>query len=120
MMHLRLRTFGSVYLTRDGESLSGAAGQRRLLAILTIVAAAGDQGISRDKLLGLLWSEGDPERSRHALTQSLYHIRKALGVERIFLSGADLRLDSAQITSDVGDFQVAMLESRYEDAVALY
>jgi DNA-binding SARP family transcriptional activator/TolB-like protein len=119
-MHLRLRTFGSVYLTRDGESLSGAAGQRRLLAILAVVAASGEQGISRDKLLGLLWSEGDPEKSRHALTQSLYHIRKALGVERIFLSGADLRLDSAHITSDVGDFQLAIVESRFEDAVALY
>ena len=59
--------------------------------ILTVVAASGDQGISRDKLLALLWSEGEPDKSRHALTQSLYHIRKALGVERIFLSGADLR-----------------------------
>ena len=119
-MPLRLRTFGSVYLTRDGESLSGAAGQRRLLAILAVVAAAGEPGISRDKVLALLWSEGEPDKSRHALTQSLYHIRKALGVERIFLSGADLRLDPTQITSDVGDFQQALRESRLADAVRCY
>jgi DNA-binding SARP family transcriptional activator len=119
-MPLRLRTFGSVYLSSDGESLSGAAAQRRLLAILTVVAASGDQGISRDKLLALLWSEGEPDKSRHALTQSLYHIRKALGVERIFLSGADLRLNPAHITSDIGDFQQALREGRYEDAVAEY
>src|SRR6478752_547523 len=117
---LRLSTFGSVYLSRDGEILTGPAGQRRLLAILTILASVGDRGMSRDKLLGLLWSEGEPDKSRHALTQSLYHIRKALGVERIFLSGADLRLNPAHITSDIGDFQQAIREGRYEDAVAEY
>ena len=108
-MTLRLRTFGSVYLTRNGELLSGAAGQRRLLAILTILAAVGERGISRDKLLALLWSEGDPDKSRHALTQSLYHIRKALGGERIFLGGSDLRVDPAYVSSDVGDFQLAIM-----------
>ena len=87
-MSLRLRTFGSVYLSQDGTLLTGAAAQKRLLAILTVLATVGERGITRDKLLALLWSEGEPDRSRHALTQSLYHIRKALGVERI--SGGDL------------------------------
>ncbi len=119
-MTLRLSTFGSVYLSRDGEILTGPAGQRRLLAILTILASVGDRGMSRDKLLGLLWSEGEPDKSRHALTQSLYHIRKALGVERIFLSGADLRIDPAEITSDVGDFQLALAQGRLADAVSVY
>jgi DNA-binding SARP family transcriptional activator len=59
---LRLSTFGSVYLSRDGEILTGPAGQRRLLAILTILASVGDRGMSRDKLLGLLWSEGEPDK----------------------------------------------------------
>jgi len=120
MMRLRLRTFGSVYLTRDDQALSGAAGQRRLLAILTVVAVAGEQGISRDKLLALLWSEGEPDKSRHALTQSLYHIKKALGVERVFAPGADLRLDSTFLSSDVGDFQRAVREQRVEEVVDLY
>jgi DNA-binding SARP family transcriptional activator/Tfp pilus assembly protein PilF len=117
---LRLHTLGNLHLTRDGEPLSGAAGQRRLLAILTILAAVGERGLSRDKVLGLLWAEGDPDKSRHALTQSLYHIRKALGGEKIFASGSDLRLDPALVTSDVGDFQLAIAERRFADAVALY
>jgi DNA-binding SARP family transcriptional activator/TolB-like protein len=119
-MTLRLSTFGSVYLSRDGEILTGAAGQRRLLAILTVLASVGDRGMSRDKLLGLLWSEGEPDKSRHALTQSLYHIRKALGVERIFLSGTDLRINPEVLSSDVGDFQRAIDEGRHIDAVAAY
>ena len=119
-MSLRLRTFGSVYLSRDGALLSGAAAQKRLLAILTVLATVGERGITRDKLLALLWSEGEPDRSRHALTQSLYHIRKALRVEQIFLSGGDLRINPDVITSDVDDFQRALREQRYEDAVAVY
>jgi DNA-binding SARP family transcriptional activator len=120
MIPIRLRTFGSVYLTRDGEMMSGAAGQRRLLAILAVVAVAGDEGISRDKLLGLLWTEADPDKARHALTQSLYHIKKALGVERVFAPGVDLRLDPASISSDVGEFQRAVRERRFDDVVVLY
>ncbi len=120
MMPLRLRTFGSVFLTREGQTLSGAAGQRRLLAILAVVAVAGDQGISRDKLLALLWSEGEPDKSRHALTQSLYHIKKALGVERVFAPGADLRIDGESLSSDVGEFQRAVREQRLEEVVELY
>jgi DNA-binding SARP family transcriptional activator len=120
MTPIRLRTFGSVYLARDGQMMSGAAGQRRLLAILAAVAAAGDEGISREKLLALLWTDADPDKARHALTQSLYHIKKALGVERVFAPSVDLRLDSASVSSDVGDFQRAVREQRHEDVVALY
>lgn len=117
---LRLRTLGSVFLTRDCEVLTGAAGQRRLLAILAVLAAAGERGISRDQLLGLLWAEGEPEKSRHALTQSLYHIRTALRIERIFLSGATLRLNPDVVSSDVGDFERALFDGRHADAAGQY
>ncbi|HEV8216919.1 MAG TPA: BTAD domain-containing putative transcriptional regulator [Gemmatimonadaceae bacterium] len=119
-MTLRLHTFGRVHLTRNGEVLSGAAGQRRLLAILSILAAAGERGVTRDKLLSLLWADGDPEKSRHALTQSLYHIRKVLGVDRLFLGTADVRLDFNEITADVLDFQHATNQNRSDVAVGLY
>ena len=119
-MTLRLHTFGSVYLSRDGEILSGPAGQRRLLAILAILATVGERGISRDKLLSLLWSDGEPDKSRHALTQSLYHIRKALNVEKLFLSGADVRLSPGVLASDVADFQRSIADQRLAEAVGVY
>jgi len=119
-MTLRLHTFGRVHLTRNGEVLSGAAVQRRLLAILSILAAAGERGVTRDKLLSLLWADGDAEKSRHALTQSLYHIRKVLGVDRLFLGTADVRLDFSEISADVCDFQRAINEGKPDEAVALY
>lgn len=100
--------------------MSGAAGQRRLLAILSILAAAGERGVTRDKLLSLLWADGDPEKSRHALTQSLYHIRKVLGVDRLFLGTADVRLDFSEINADVFDFQHAINQAKSDVAVGLY
>ncbi len=100
--------------------MSGAAGQRRLLAILSILAAAGERGVTRDKLLALLWADGDPEKSRHALTQSLYHIRKVLGVDRLFLGTADVRLDFSEISADVCDFQHAITEGKADEAIGLY
>ncbi len=98
-MHLRLRTFGNVYLSRDDQVLSGVAAQRRLLAILTVLSTVGERGITRDKLLALLWSEGEPERSRHALTQSLYNISKARGAEKNFHIGGDLRINPDVLSS---------------------
>ncbi|MEO7085096.1 MAG: hypothetical protein ABI442_03195, partial [Gemmatimonadaceae bacterium] len=119
-MTLRLRTFGSVFLSNDGVLLTGPAGQRRLLALLTVVAAAGEKGISRDKVLALLWSEGAPDKSRHALTQALYHTRKALAGSQIFLNGGDLRINPTVLTSDVGDFQHALDEGRLSEVADLY
>src|SRR5689334_1426986 len=119
-MTLRLHTFGSLCLTRDDDLLTGPAGQRRLLAVLAVLASVGERGISRVKLLALSWSDGAPDRTRHALTQSLYHIKKALGSERIFLNGSDLRLNPDVMTSDVGDFKQACDEGRFAASVELY
>ena len=51
-----------------------------VLTLLSLLAVAGDGGLSRDKIIGLLWSETDAERARHSLTQTLYAARRALAV----------------------------------------
>ena len=51
---LRLRTFGGLSLSRGTENLTGAVTQRRRLAILVLLAVAGDVGMSRDKLVAYL------------------------------------------------------------------
>ncbi len=117
---LRLHCFGTAHVARDGVPLDGAAGQRRLLAILSVLAAHGDAGVSRDKLLALLWPEGDPDRSRHALTQSLYNLRRALRCDDVIVVGADLRLNAARITSDVADFDAAVEHHEFERAAQLH
>ena len=43
----------------DSGPVEGAGGQKRRLALLALLDAAGERGMSRDKLLGLLWPESE-------------------------------------------------------------
>jgi DNA-binding SARP family transcriptional activator/tetratricopeptide (TPR) repeat protein len=118
---LHLRTLGGVSVTDDeGAALGAAATQRRLLAILSVLAVAGERGMSRDRLQSLLWPDGDPERTRHALSQSLYHARRILRCDDLFLPGADLRLDPQRIVSDVQLLGQALADGALARAAELY
>jgi serine/threonine-protein kinase len=118
---LRLRTLGALHaLSDDGEALTGAAAQRRILALLALLAVAGDGGLSRDKIVGLLWPETDPERARHSLTQALYTARRALGADDLFVAGADVRLNRERIATDVAEFETALDSGELERAASIY
>ena len=61
---LRLTTFGGVALRRDWpDDRGGAVGEqqpaKRGLALLVLLAAAPDAGVSRDSLLAHLWPESE-------------------------------------------------------------
>jgi DNA-binding SARP family transcriptional activator/tetratricopeptide (TPR) repeat protein len=105
----------------SGQPLSGAATQRRLLALLSALATAGDVGLSREKIVGLLWPDVDPERARHSLTQALYSARRALRDDGLFdVTTASVRLDPVRMSSDVHDFQQLLDRNELEQAVRLY
>ena len=53
-------------------ALTGAATQRRKLALLVLLASAGERGVSRERLLTYLWPESDSARARKSLAQLLY------------------------------------------------
>jgi serine/threonine-protein kinase len=88
--------------------------------LLTILAEAGPRGVSRDRILGLLWSESDADRARQALTQSLYHARRALEQDDLFAGAADLMLNAEVITSDIGEFEGAIERGELQRAADLY
>jgi DNA-binding SARP family transcriptional activator len=117
---LRLVTFGALALTRDGVPHTGPASQRRRLALLALLAAAGKRGVSRDKLLGYLWPESEPESARHALHQSLHALRRSLEAEALFLGTASLQLNPEVISTDVAEFEDALERRAYERVVSLY
>jgi len=85
---LRLKTFGGLSLENEHGPLGGAAAQRRRLGVLAVLATAGARGVTRDKLIGLLWPEVDEARARSALSQALYALRRDTG-EAELVSGYD-------------------------------
>ena len=116
---LTLRTLGGVSLSDESGPLAGAMIQRRRLALLAILAAAGTRGVSRDKIAALLWPESDAERARHALAQWLFLTRRDLGEDAI-AGTSELRLNPARIASDVAEFDEAVEGKAHDRAAALY
>ena len=115
---LRLKILGGLSVESGAAPLTGAATQRRRLALLALLAGAGERGMSRDKLLGYLWPDSDAEKGRNVLAQAVYALRRDLGAEQLFLGTSDLRLNPDVITSDVAEFRAALSAGRLEDAVA--
>ena len=122
-MH-RLRLFGGIAIELDGQPLAGRAVQRRRLGLLALLATSrargAGAGLSRDKLIALLWPTATAENGRHYLSDSVYRINEALGAEVVAAEGDSLRLDTTLLPSDVVDFAAAVSSSDHEAAVQLY
>jgi DNA-binding SARP family transcriptional activator/TolB-like protein len=115
---LRLRTFGGVLIeAADGTRVPSPRPQR--LALLLIVAAAGRRGVSRNRLLTIFWPDTDEDRARHALSQSIYALRRDLDPTLISAEN-ELRLESGSIASDVQEFREATARRDWPAAYALY
>jgi len=117
---LRLRTFGGCVLERDGVPLDAASGQRKALALLALVAAAGDRGINRERLLAWLWPDSDDARARTSLKQLIHSLRRRLECPEVLPSAAVLRFDPRIIGSDVTEFRHAVRTGAHERAVELH
>ena len=117
---LYLRTFGGLSLEHDGSPAATAAGKRARLAILAILAAAGDRGISRERLFAILWPESDTPRARGALKQALYTLRRELRTRSLTVGAQQLRLNPETIQSDVREFETSLERNELERAVELY
>ncbi|GAC1480168.1 MAG: hypothetical protein NVS1B4_25210 [Gemmatimonadaceae bacterium] len=115
-----LRTLGGLALESEAAPLAPGANQRSRLALLAVLAAAGERGVSREKLLGYFWPERDTEHGRNALNQILFSIRRDLLSEEVVAGTRELRLNPALIGSDVADFQCAFGRSEWERAAELY
>lgn len=117
---LHLTTFGGLSLRAEDRALGAAASQRRPLAVLAVLAAAGHAGVSRDRLVALLWPDAEPERGRRAVNQTLYALRRATDHDELVLGTADVRLNPAVVKADTVAFSEALDAGRFEEAVALY
>jgi serine/threonine-protein kinase len=117
---LRLRAFGGLALEDGRPDPAPAITQPKSLALLALLADAGERPISRDKVLAYLWPETDPAKAAHRLAQSVYALRHDLKVESLFRASNDLRLNPRVIGSDLQDFTDALERGDLRGAVAIY
>ena len=118
---LRLSTFGGLVLQQDGQLHTGPASQRRRLALLAVIAAAGRRGVGRDKLLALLWPDSEAEPARHSLYQAVHAIRRSARqrrhLPRQHHPPAQSRSSSPATSREFDD---AVESGSHEQAVRLY
>jgi DNA-binding SARP family transcriptional activator/TolB-like protein len=118
---IRIQTLGGLSVRGDdGKPVAGAAAQPRRVSILALLARAGDRGISREKVLSLLWPDAADENGPRTLTQALYALRKDLGAEDAITGAKELRFDPALVSTDVGEFTSAVSRGDDARAAALY
>lgn len=115
-----LRLLGVISLEGPSGPVSGRVTQRRRLALLALLGAAGDRGWTRDRLVGLLWPEASDGQARHLLSDSLYVIRQALDGDGVSASGDVLRLNAEAVWTDAVAFERAIKEGQLQEAVELY
>ncbi|GLC24093.1 BTAD domain-containing putative transcriptional regulator [Roseisolibacter agri] len=117
---LYLRTFGRLTIERDGHALDGAALRRRPLTLLAFVASHGDVGVSRECVLAAFWPASDAAHARNSLKQSMFALRRELGVDVLVPGSATLRVDRRVLAVDALDLADALDRDDLPAALALY
>jgi len=114
-----LVTFGGLAI-RSGGRLADAPAQPRRLALVALLAASGERGVSRETVLACLWAGTDAEPARSALSQALYALRRDLGREDLILGSSTLHLNPSALPSDVARFRDALAAGRLAEAADAY
>lgn len=115
-----LRLLGGLSLESSAGPVPAGALQRRRLALLALLALAGERGVSREAVQAQLWPDSPPDRARHTLDQLLYATRRDLGRDAVLSSATDLRLNPAVVRPDLWAFHEAVRAGRWAEAVDLY
>ena len=113
----RLVTFGGLALVDDGGTT--VATPRRRLALLALLAAAGQRGLTRDRLVLQLSPEKTPDKARHSLEQLVYELRRQVD-DALFLGTDPLQLNPDVMASDLSEFEDACVRGAFADAAARY
>src|SRR5881296_1279654 len=114
---LILELLGTLSLRDETRPVPVAAQQKRPLGLLAILGLGGTPGVSRDRIEAYLWPESSGARAHHALDQTVYSIRQALGSDLILSTARELRLNSDLFRVDVWEFEQAIRAGQWAAAV---
>jgi len=94
--------------------------QPRPVALLSMLAVARGKGVTRDRLAALLWEDTPEIPARQRLSDTIYHIHRALGADAVTTAGQVVYLNPGTVSTDLGDFLDAIRRGDRERAVELY
>ncbi|MCL7969278.1 MAG: hypothetical protein M8867_06645 [marine benthic group bacterium] len=88
--------------------------------MLALLGSGSGRGLTRDKLVGLLWPDQPQEAARHSLSDVVYRARKLVGEKSVRSEAEFLSLDRAVVRSDVLEFSEAIAQGDLSRAIELY
>lgn len=115
-MALRLVTLGGLRFFKDDVELVQLPAQRLRAAMLVYLAIEGET--SRETLTAMFWPEKESEKARHALSQTLYELRRALGEDWVEVQGDRVRVTS-RVEIDADAFTEGVERGDYTGALEL-
>lgn len=117
---IELRVLGALRVTGpDHQRLHALESQPKRLALLLYLVLC-PRPPRRDVLLATFWPELDQERSRAALRQTLWFLRRQLGAEALVALTEDVGVDDDVVRSDVTMFERAFATGEYAAALGWY
>src|SRR3954447_2860599 len=117
---VRLTLLGTPSVAGQSRDSRGSLLQGQALALLSVLAWAGDRGIPREKVVVLFWPEVAAYRASHRLRQLVHHVRSEAGFDGVIIGRSELRLDPAHVVCDLWEFTEARKSGHFERAVELY
>lgn len=115
---LTISLFGGVTLHYGGRRI--ALQSRKAEALLGYLALSAKQRESRERIVGLLWSETDESKARASLRQVLKNLRSVLdelGFEGFSTDHTDVSLEADAVDLDVRSIVASLATDRLSDAL---
>ncbi len=117
-----LYLFGTFRVLRRETGEEVYISSQRARWLLSLLALEFPRNLPRSYIAGLLWPDMPETRARHALSQAIWRIRRALSPDVIATQGETVALSST-LWADVIEFQQKVQSqdvSQLQEAVALY
>lgn len=116
-MTIRLNVLGAPICFLDERELADLPAHRTRFAIFVYLAI--ERSAPRDEVAAMFWPDSDDERARHALSQSLYELKRVLGDDWVATRAGRLTVNS-KVTTDTAEFSRLLGAGRLDEALRLY
>src|SRR5262245_21994991 len=99
---LSIRAVGKLSICVDGKDIETIGRKSRALMAYLALSETGEE--TRERLIGLLWSESEEQKARASLSQSLHDVREAMqeaGFDGFQADRLAITLDRSRVDVDL-------------------